>query len=364
MPGKFQWRKFRDVDLNDPFFDSLKLDYPEFVQWFTKKSNSGEETLIYNDDTGVGAFLYLKDEYEEIEMVDQILPRCRRIKIGTLRLSDRQRGIRLGEGAIGVALWKWQEKQVDEIYVTVFDTHSDLIMLFERFGFSWIGNNARGERIYIKNRNNLSYSDPYKSFPFINGDVEKAGILPIKEDYHDRLFPYSELMGNKKQIEEITAGNGVTKVYIGTPFTSMHYKVGEPVFIYRIYESGSGATYKSAVTSFGTITKITVIKSEWKHRVSLEDYLKMAGNKTVYDIDELEHIYNKDKVKNIIMLELVYNGFFGKGNNVNHKTLNDKGLFPMHPYNIDYTIDNFINILEMGDINVQNVIIDKSRTCG
>lgn len=27
-------KQFRQIDLNDSFFDSLKLDYPEFEKWF------------------------------------------------------------------------------------------------------------------------------------------------------------------------------------------------------------------------------------------------------------------------------------------------------------------------------------------
>ena len=40
MPGKFSLRYFSDIDLNDPFFDSLKNDYQgsvktsEFTTWF------------------------------------------------------------------------------------------------------------------------------------------------------------------------------------------------------------------------------------------------------------------------------------------------------------------------------------------
>lgn len=356
MPGKFQWKKFSEVDLSDSFFDTLKEDYPEFVEWFERKSREEEETLVFNDECGIGAFLYLKDEEEPIELSDRTVPCRKRLKIGTLRLAERQRGIRLGEGALGVALWKWQEKQVDEIYVTVFDSHEDLIRLFKRFGFVCIGKNKRGENVYIKNRNRLDYSDPYKSFPFINANIKKAGIIPIKESFHDRLFPYSELMGNNKHIEEITAGNGITKIYIGTPWTPMHYQEGEPVCIYRIYEGMSGKTYKSVITSYATITKITKIKDNGRNIVSFEDYINLAGNKTVFDFNELQNIYNSGKT--IMMIEMVYNGFFGKGHNVNHKTLSENGLFSAHPYNIDYSKDEFIKVLEMGDTNVQNVIID------
>lgn len=58
------------------------------------------------------------------------------------------------------------------------------------------------------------------------------------------------------------------------------------------------------------------------------------------------------------MIEMVYNGFFGKGNNVNHYTLNQYGLFNDYPYNIKYTKNDFINILKLGRNNVRNTIID------
>jgi hypothetical protein len=36
MPGKFVWKKFAKVDVNDIFFESLKSDYAEFTDWFQK----------------------------------------------------------------------------------------------------------------------------------------------------------------------------------------------------------------------------------------------------------------------------------------------------------------------------------------
>ena len=77
-----------------------------------------------------------------------------------------------------------------------------------------IGRNIRGECVYLKSRKHIDYA--YISFPFIRPDFKVAGVIPIIESFHDRLFPYSELVGNNKEIEEVTAGNGITKIYIGT----------------------------------------------------------------------------------------------------------------------------------------------------
>jgi len=180
--------------------------------------------------------------------------------------------------------------------------------------------------------------------------------LPIYDRFHDRLFPYSELKGQNQIIEE-TAGNGVTKIYICAPYSAIQYSIGEPVFIYRIHTGSGTKSYKSVVTSYCTITKVDVIKSAGKIMMSLDEFIKGAGNKTVFTNQELTTLYNK-KNNNLIMIEMVYNGFFGKGKNITYRALSDQGLFPTYPYNIQYNKDQFIKILEMGGADVSNIIIN------
>lgn len=129
MPIKFQQQKFSDIDLSDRFFDTLKEDYPEFSQWFQKKANDGSKALVFSDDEGLGAFIYLKPESEEIAMVERMLPQAPRMKIGTLKLADRYQGQRLGEGALGLALWSWRNSKEPEVYLTVFEKQSLFLYL-------------------------------------------------------------------------------------------------------------------------------------------------------------------------------------------------------------------------------------------
>ena len=78
----------------------------------------------------------------------------------------------------------------------------------------------------------------------------------------------------------------------------------------------------SKITSYCTITKIDIIKNNGEATMGLSDFVKNAGNKTVFTADELTITYNDHK--NVVMIELVYNGFFGKGHNVIHKNLKNK----------------------------------------
>ena len=200
MAGRFQFQKFAEIDLDDTFFDSLKTDYPEFPVWYQKKSDERATALVFSDDGGLGSFVYLKEENEPIELVEKTLPAVSRMKIGTFKLAERFQSMRLGEGALGLAIWQWRRKRSQEVYVTVFDKHERLIDLFERFGFRLAGHKSNGERVYLRSRLEVDYDDPYKSFPFINPDFKKAGYIIVNDYYHDTLFPYSELkhtMGGK-----------------------------------------------------------------------------------------------------------------------------------------------------------------------
>lgn len=359
MAGKFQWCKFSDCDLSDPFFDTLKNDYPEFEDWFRKKAMAGQEAFVFTDEEGIGAFVCLKtDDNEPIELVDKTVPAVKRFKISTLKLADRFQGLRLGEGAIGIALLHWQKDKSKEVYVTVFEKHNSLISLLERFGFNCIGILKKtGECVFWRSREQIDYSNTYKAFPFINPNFTFARLIPINHDWHDTLFPFSELMRTNQEVEEMAAANGITKVYIGTPNSSLHHAVGEPIIVYRKSDKAP-KTYYSVATSYCVITDVKIIKNNWNYEMSMDVFLQFVGNKSVFTEGQLVQIY-KMKNRNIVMFEMTYNGFFGKGHNVTHHELSNSGLwFDMHPYHFQYSKEQFINILKMGDIDVQNVIID------
>jgi hypothetical protein len=368
MAGKFAYQKFSELNLNDPFFDTLKNDYPGtettrgFVEWFTKKASENREALVFWDEKNrIGAFMYLKEEDgEEILLDTGSLPAISRVKIGTLRISEAYRGQRLGEGAIGLALWKWRDSRREEIYVTVFPNHDDLISQLVRYGFVLKGYNADGEGIYTKNRNEISYEDPFKSFPFINPNFQKAGFLIVNDGYHDTLFPLSQLKNVNQQTVDLDVANGLSKVYIGNAIRP-HYKVGEPVFIYRKYTGNQGAPgYRSCFTSVCVVTDVIIAKEYGRAKISYEDLIKRIGNKSVFDPEEIRTKYDNDSTVTVICL--LYYGFFGAGNNINYHWLNSHGLWTKdgvkYPTETRYTHQDFEIILKEAKVDVQNIIID------
>ena len=365
MAGKFERKCFSEINLHDPFFDSLKADYPGtssstgFVQWFAAKASDGKTALVFEDEQGIGAFVNLKpNETEEIQLADgRVLPKIARLKITTIKIDERYRNQRIGEGALGLTLWQRRDLGSNEIYVTVFDKHINLILLLEKYGFICVGNNLNGERVYIKDRRNLDFSDPCKAFPFLSNQVQYAGCLAIEMAYHDTMFASSDLANTLQERVDISVANGLKKVYIGKPY-SLAFKVGEPVLVYRKYTgTDSRPGYKSVITTYCIATRIEKIKSGGRALYSYDQFLRMVGNKSVYTQDELKIKY--DTWDSLTLIELLYYGYFGAGNNVNWVWLKNNDCWPRtHPMNFRYTRSQFERILREGNIDVNNVIID------
>lgn len=364
MPGKFELKKFSAIDLSDSFFDALKDDYPAddknigFENWFRKKADAGATALVFNDDEGLGAFVCLKDENEQIELVEGTLPAESRKKICSLLLAERYRGQRLGEGAIGLALWNWRESKAQDIYVTVFEKHALLIGQLKRFGFRLAGYKSNGERVYLKSRIDIDYTDPYKAFPFINPSFSNAGYLVVNDVYHDTLFPYSELSNTLQEQVALSVANGLSKIYIGSPTSIPPYSPGEPILVYRRYTGTTGQTgYKSCITSYCIVTDIIVAKENNSYRMSFEDLIRRISNKSVFNEREIRTKYDSERT--LVVIEMLYYGFFGAGNNVNWVWLRNHGHWgDKYPTSMRLSPEQFKAILKEGNVDVSNVIID------
>ena len=365
MAGNFSLKKISDIDLDDAFFDSLKNDYHNFEGWFRKLADSDSTALVFEDELGIGAFVALKDnEKEEIPMQTGTLPAKKRIKVRTFRIAERYRRLRIGEGAIGLFLWKWMQSDAEEIYVTVFAKQITLISQLKRFGFTLAGVNTNGENIYIKSRQTIDFNDPCKSFPFIRDDFDYAGYIIIDDNYHDNMFAHSELANNTSLQTKISTNvsNGLSKIYVGQAPRPNHY-IGEPILVYRRYTQGNGKRYRSCVTSYCIVTKVRQAKVNGQYLMSFDELKRRIGNKSVFNEHELQRQYNE--FKSVTVVEMLYVGYFGAGNNVNMNWLDQNGYWAIkdqYPTEVKLTPDQFKTktILAKGNVDVSNVIIHQS----
>ena len=364
MADRFERKLFSDINLDDPFFDTLKEDYggespQSFIPWFHRKASEGKKALVFEDNDGIGAFINLKTcEVEEIALDNGvILPSVPRMKISTIKIDDRYRGQRIGEGALGLTLWEWRDSGSDEIYVTVFPKHETLISLLKKYGFVLVGKKENGEGVFIKDRRRLDFSDPCKAFPFLSNDIQHAGCLAIDMEYHDTMFASSELANTLQERVDISVANGLKKVYIGSP-SSLGFVVGDPVFIYRKYTGTQGRPgHKSCITTYCIATRIERIKNAGRFLRTYEYYRQIVGNKSVFDDSQLRAKY--DTLNNLTLIELLYYGYFGAGNNVNWFWLKNNGCWlDSHPMSFRYNREQVDKIFQEGNVNVKNVIVN------
>lgn len=354
---------FSDCDIDDPFFDSLKEDYPEFSNWFCHKSESGAEAFVSRTSDGlIEAFVYVKKD--DIEVLCD-LPAVSRVKVGTFKIASTSEGTRLGEGGIGLSLWTWQRSSSEQIYVTIFPKHQDLIGMVERYGFRSIGRNDRGEIVYLKDKISRNPVDSdisgLKLFPYIDSRFSRGMMVPIRALYHDNMFQYSKLRNTEQKTDPMPVANGITKMFIATPWEHIDYRQGDVALIYRI--SDQDKQYKSAITTYCTVISVEWFKTDGRllGGKTWDDFVKVVGNKTVYDMGMLKESFSKG---NVCIIKLLYNGYFGEDHNVNYKWLKDNDLFWDHPYKMVFSPAQVRRVLQRGGIDEGFAFIHQSRTRG
>lgn len=272
---------FGDVNVNDAFFDSFRVDYPRFNSWVNRKSEEPAYTCL--EGRQIVAFLYLKLE-DEREPYHDIVPTFRpkkRLKIGTFKVNLN--GYKLGERFLKIIFDNAIIQRADEIYVTIFHRTIEqerLIKLLGDFGFSYWGekqNSFGAERVYVRDMipyfNSL---DPRLTFPYFSRS-SRTFLVPIWPQYHTELLPDSILRTESPTdfVEHEPHRNAIRKVYV----SRSHFRgltTGDVIVFYR-----TGGYHKSVVTTLGIVERIHVnIGDE-------EQFIKLCRKRSVFSDDEL-----------------------------------------------------------------------------
>ncbi len=295
--------KFGTINLNDPFFDTLKLDYPGFEDWFCKKNN--DEAYVFKKDNHIHGFLYIKTEFDDEKDYLSVIPALqplKRLKVGTFKIDNEVSGFRLGERFLKIIFDNALNIHADEIYVTLFENKrieiDALRDIFKQWGFYKYGikKTSNGdESVYVKKLNEYNPEKSVKyNFPNIKNDF-KMFMLPINPEYHTELFPDSILknedmslyMGNKGHLYSLE------KIYVSGTH-KMEPKPGDLIVIYRIGERYP-KKYSSVCSGLAVLEEI--IKPD-----TLEKYLNECKNKSVFNQDQLTCFYNNKKYRTVIKL--------------------------------------------------------------
>lgn len=273
------YKKFKEVNLKDPFFNSLKDDYEEFPEWFTKK---GEEYAYVhtNSEKNIDGFLYLKVEEGSLDDVRPIQPPAKRLKVGTFKIDAH--GTKLGERFIKKVFDYALTFDVDEVYVTAFEMHAPLLAIFDKYGFLKQATKTTKngvENVYIKSMRKLM-DTILKSYPLLDLCKKNIYTLALYPKWHTRLLPDSILKNEDLDIiKDISHTNSIHKVYLAAMAAVEEFKPGDVILIYRTSDNNGPAHHRSVVTS-------VCVLEENRHIDSFADYKEFISYCRPYSIFE------------------------------------------------------------------------------
>ena len=344
--------KFKQINIDDPFFDTLKSDYEGFVEWF-KKKNENFAFIQKKTDGTLEAFLYLKIEKEEIKDVTPNFPAANRLKVGTFKIDAHN--TKLGERFIQMIMHVAMFKKVEEIYVTIFEKHEGLVRLLKKYGFekkAIKGKEENPESVYVKSMVNPP-KDICRGFPFVHTEGVDKYLLSIRPEFHTALFPDSILnteKGNRDAlIRDVSHTNRIHKIYLCKMEGVEKLKPGDLIIIYRMRDYGS-AYYRSVATSLCVVEEVKTPKDF----INFSDYVKYTNSYSIFGEDKLSYFYRNSKT---VIIKMTYNAAFNR-RVIRKELIEEVGLSPNIYWGFfELTDEQFNDIIIRGQID-ESLIVD------
>lgn len=344
---------FREVDLADSFFDSLKEAYVEFSDWFSRKSN--EEAYILKGSEGqIQAFLYLKLEDGPISDINPPLNVKRCLKVGTFKIDAH--GTRLGERFVKKIFDHALASNVAHIYVTVFQQHVPLIGILTKYGFIEYGDKVTKngkELVYIKDFSRLT-GDVRLDYPVADLRGKNKWLLSIKPKWHTQLFPDSILKNEDARIvDDLSHTNSIQKSYIAAMDGLSGIMQGDGIIIYRTAEEGRPAWYTSVATSLCVVEDVRP-RNSFKN---LSDFSNFIGRNSVFKEQDISYWFNRQGKNEVYVIKMTYNVAFTRRPTM-QKLVEEIGL-DQQAYWGFRVLENeqFNKIVKMGKVN-EGIIIN------
>ncbi|SOD19767.1 PIN domain-containing protein [Pedobacter xixiisoli] len=324
---------FGETDIKDAFFDSFRGDYQGFDKWFANKSDE-LAYVCYQDDV-LSAFLFLKVEGEDENYSDMnpALPKKKRLKIGTFKVTAN--GFKLGERFLKIVFDNALAQKVSEIYVTIFDKREEqrlLINLLEDWGFVFHGVketvNGR-ENVYTRSFDKslpANIKNPKFTTPFLS-KKSNIFIVPIYPAYHTELFPDSILKTEspKDFIESEPYRNALSKVYISRS-QERNLVSGDIIVFYRTGIPGNAI-------NTGVVTTIGIVESVIDNIPDEETFLLLCRKRSVFTDAQLKEHWNHNpfnKPVHLIRRPFIVNFIYAHSlpKRPNLRWLNEVGVIP------------------------------------
>jgi hypothetical protein len=280
------------IDLNQPFFNSLRADYVDFNKWYEKASQEGRKAWVYKTKAEKVDAVCIFDEQKNPILTDdhRSLP-GNTLKLCTFKVGEDVRGKKIGELFLKAAFKYAYDNRIENLFIHMKPYKQGFLKdLCVNFGFLEFGK-YKGDLVYVKKHplippNSLDEPVEYnrRYFPhFKNESRVGKFIIPIIPQYHRILFPdiqdqldifHHFSIDSSKQI----VGNAIKQAYLcHAPVKGM--KSGDIIMFYRSHD-------KKAVTSLG----IVEISDDFDNT---DEIVQLVSKRTVYSFEEIEKMAEK-----------------------------------------------------------------------
>jgi hypothetical protein len=280
-----------EIPLTDAIFDSLKQGYSDFDTWWRIKCVRERRPCWIVNDNGLAGIIVRKDE--TAASTDASTKANKILKICTFKVRPENRGLKLGELLLKKVFWFAQANRYDLVYVTTYADQGSLIDLLEYYGFNHTATKADSELIYEKSfstaklARQVGQSDfdiNRLNYPrFITSPDVRAFGVPIKEAYHDTLYPELKDLSQPDLFDVLglggpkQPGNTIRKVYLCRAQSNL----GQPGSLLLFYKGKSEKPPSQAMTTVGIFEDCQIARST-------KDLLLMSGGRSVYSERQLD----------------------------------------------------------------------------
>jgi predicted RNA-binding protein with PUA-like domain len=280
-------------DLKGAFFCSLREDYQDFNNWFTKKAREGRRAWIYRDDHGnLGAIcIYAEQVDERITDAGEVLP-GKALKLCTFKVGDSVRGRKIGELFLKAAFRYATENRCLNIFIHGnAEKQNYLASLLADFGFSGNSGSYGGDVVWIKKHPEIAPNESINAKDFVrlyyphyrqDASVSKY-LIPIVPAYHDILFP-DYLSPTRAQLNlfenpQRHVGNAIKLAYLCHTQTKTIVP-GDVILFYR-------STDEKMLTTIGVVDDFSI--SADSAEISAQ-----VSRRTVYSYDQIASMARKE----------------------------------------------------------------------
>lgn len=285
---------------SDAFFHSLRQDYQGFDSWFDKCVKEDRSCYILTIEGSLAALLIYNVEDVQQHKIPGIFERA--VKMCTFKTNDNAFGLKTGELFLHKMFEYCIEREINYLYLTLFDKYKFLVGLLTKFGFRESGENDRVERIMVKSLKKEDTTSPkpnqfsYHPFYCDSRHIAKF-VIPIRQAFYNSLFKDSSLrqptlFDNMEESLNEIQGNSIVKAYICNAKTKQ-LKTGDLLFFYS-------SRHLKAIQPIGVLEKFYTINR-------FENLLSVVRGKTVFSDEELLKMFEESLgTLTVIVFRLVY----------------------------------------------------------